>query len=164
MYRSAFPRTIGVIMAGTLLAALTGCQNGSVESKDGKVVDPRSEQELADDIKCEREYHAKRDAYIKRYGQEPQSIRDVDDGSDNRIGCPTVSEEPPLPSIDQLMKNRKTPKGTPSPSGYEAGRLWAEENDIIDPDECLSPSASFESGCRGVAETNDAEPVASGTD
>lgn len=146
-----------MIIAGMLLSLLAGCQNEAVESEDQKVVDPRSEQELASDIKCEREYHAKRDAYIKRYGKPPQTIRGVDDNSDNRIGCPTVSDQPPLPTLDALMKNQKKAEVASQPSGYQAGAIWAEENDIIDPEECLNPSASFEAGCREAVEVDDGD-------
>jgi hypothetical protein len=37
-------------------------------------------------------------------------------------------------------------------SGHDAGRQWAEDNDINDPDECGGKSWSFEEGCREYAE------------
>ncbi|WP_205478562.1 hypothetical protein [Sphingomonas arenae] len=36
-------------------------------------------------------------------------------------------------------------------SGHEAGRAWAEEHDINDPDDCGGTSWSFEEGCRSAA-------------
>jgi hypothetical protein len=51
-------------------------------------------------------------------------------------------------------------------SGHEAGRQWAEDNDINDPDECGGKSWSFEEGCREYAEeqADDGEDRASDDD
>lgn len=37
-------------------------------------------------------------------------------------------------------------------SGHEAGYQWAEENGITDPDNCSTPSNSFNEGCQSYVE------------
>ena len=37
-------------------------------------------------------------------------------------------------------------------SGHEAGKEWAEENDVTDPDDCGGKSESFIEGCRSYGE------------
>lgn len=40
-------------------------------------------------------------------------------------------------------------------SGHEAGYDWAEENGIMDPDDCDGNSTSFIEGCQSYAEDQD---------
>lgn len=45
-------------------------------------------------------------------------------------------------------------------SGHEAGYAWAEEHDIVDPDDCGGRSESFIEGCQAYAEDYQAESEA----
>lgn len=41
--------------------------------------------------------------------------------------------------------------------GHDAGREWAEDNDITDPDDCDGNSDSFIEGCQEYAEEQEEE-------
>lgn len=42
-------------------------------------------------------------------------------------------------------------------SGHNAGYAWAEQNDIVDPDDCGGNSQSFIEGCQDYAESRQQE-------
>jgi hypothetical protein len=42
-------------------------------------------------------------------------------------------------------------------SGHNAGYAWAEQNDIVDPDDCGGDSQSFIEGCQDYAESRQQE-------
>lgn len=42
-------------------------------------------------------------------------------------------------------------------SGHKAGYAWAEQNDIVDPDDCGGDSQSFIEGCQEYAEARQQE-------
>lgn len=100
-------------------------------------------------------FTAKKAAYIQRYHQEPFVYR-ANKTSGPEIGCPQISDQPPLPNLDELVKKLPRRSVGSSRSGYEAGQAWASENGIADPSECANPSSSFEEGCRNAVEETDA--------
>jgi hypothetical protein len=62
------------------------------------------------------------------------------------------------------VSQRSTDRCTSDCSGHEAGYAWAEENEIVDPDDCGGKSVSFIEGCQAYAEEVQAraEEIAAG--
>lgn len=120
--------------------------------------DQTSQQANADRLaryeRCMADFDAKRAAYVARYKKEPLILRRNATNTENaEIGCPEIVDQPPLPSAEELVKSSGIKRSTTYYSGHEAGRLWAEENQIDDPASCSNASSSFEEGCIEAVET-----------
>ena len=83
----------------------------------------------------------------------------------SKAPVPVTQAVPITPQAPTQQYNRKP---TPSPtfngydctedcSGHEAGYEWAEENGIIDADDCRGNSNSFIEGCESYTEEQESE-------
>lgn len=82
-------------------------------------------------------------------------------GNPYMAAVPSGGKSPPglWDEFDNGQSNRTAPtfrgyRCTDDCSGHEAGYQWAEDNNIIDPDDCGGNSPSFVDGCIAWAEEN----------
>lgn len=67
----------------------------------------------------------------------------------------------PLPALADTFHGYEC---TEDCSGHEAGYVWAEENDISDPNDCDGNSKSFIEGCEAWTEENGDDPLVDNPD